>query len=162
MTIGRQSRYRVAVAHPHLRVFLKALEQRIFSVKLHKMRPSVLACVGLFNLSASLRGYELRPIAYSEHGKLAYKLAQVGLERLRVVHGIRRTAKDYADNARRVLRKLVVRQDFTKRVKLAHAAADELRCLRTEVENDDFLHRIFLLVIKGVKRSYRPFHSLRS
>ena len=127
--VGWNCRDGVAVAHPYLRVFLEALEQRVLGVELRKVGAPVLAGVRLFHLSAALGGYELCPVTYSEDGELAYKLAQVDLKRLRVVNGVRRTAEDYADDTLRILRKLVVRQDFADRVKLTHTAAYELRGL---------------------------------
>ena len=129
MAVSRDCRDGVAVTHPYLRIFLKALEQRVLRVERSKMRAAVFTRVGLFNLSAIRGGDKLRTVAYSEHGKLADKPAQVGLESLRIVDGIRRTAEDYAYDALGVLRKLVVGQDFAERVKLTHTTADKLRSL---------------------------------
>lgn len=53
--------------------------------------------------------------------------------------------EDDTDDGRVILGKLVVRQNLTERVQLAHTAADELRGLRSEVENDDFLLHIIYL-----------------
>ena len=85
VAVGRYRRDGVAVAHPHLRVFLEALEQRILSIERSKMGTAVLTGISLFHLSTVLGCYELRSVAYSKDGKLAYKLAQVCLESLGVV-----------------------------------------------------------------------------
>jgi hypothetical protein len=57
-----------------------------------------------------------------------------------------RTTKDDADDRVISNRKLVVGQDFAKRVQLSHTATDKLSGLRAKVKDDDFLlHVVFII-----------------
>ena len=82
---------------------------------------------------------ELRTIADAQHGETPDKLTQVYLERLRVVNRERRTAQDHTNHRGIVLRELVVGQDFTEGVQLTDTTADELRGLRTKIQDYNLL-----------------------
>ena len=136
----------VAMAHPHLRVRLETLEERVGGIKRLQVGPSILTGVGTFHLSTIGVGDELCAIADTQHRQTAHKLTEVDAEGLRVVHGIGRPTEYHADDRRVVGRKLIVGQDFAERVEFAHAASDELGGLRTEVEDNDFLLHVVKLL----------------
>ena len=127
------------MAHPHLRMLNEALEQRILGIDGLQMGATILTTSGLLYFSAQRVRNELCAVADAEHGQTAHKLRQIYFERLRVVYAERRTAQYDTNHAGVVLGKLVVGQNLTKCVQLAHAAANELGGLRTKVQDDDFL-----------------------
>ena len=126
MAVGRYCGDGVAVAHPYLRVLFEAFKQSIVGIECPQVGTSILACAGLFNLSAVRVGNKLRSIADAEHRIFAYKLTEVYLESLSIMNRIRRSAQNHTDNVAVVFRKLVVRQDFAKRVELTHSTAYQL------------------------------------
>ena len=129
----------VAVAHPYLRVVGKALEERVLMVEGAKVRPPVLAALGAFHASAVSVRHVLCAVADAENGEASANAAKIYLESLGVVHAVRRTGENDTDDGVIIVRKLVVGQDFAEGVEFAHAAAYELRGLRTEIEDNDFL-----------------------
>ncbi len=55
------------------------------------------------------------------------------------------------------MREFVIRQNFTEGVKFTQTAADQLRSLRTEIKNDDFLlHRLMYVFFR--RRKSRAFY----
>src|SRR3712207_7996173 len=80
MTIIRDSRDGVTMAHPYLRIGLEAFKQGILVVELLQVGTAILTCSGLLYLTAIGVGYELGTIADTQHGVLAYKLRQVNLK----------------------------------------------------------------------------------
>ena len=129
----------VAVAHPHLRLLLESLEERVGGVYGLQVGAAVFAAVGLLHLAAERMADELGAIADAQHGQTTHEARQVYLEGLGIVHAVGRTAEDDAYHVAIVLGVLVVRQNLAKRIEFAHTPADELGGLRTEVENNDFL-----------------------
>ena len=129
----------VAVAHPYLRVVGKALEERVLMVEGAKVRPPVLAALGTFHASAVSVRHVLCAVADAEDRQASANAAKIHLESLGVVHAVRRTGENDTDDGVIIVRKLVVGQDFAEGVQFAHAAAYELRGLRTEIEDNDFL-----------------------
>ena len=87
-TVGGYGRDGVAMAHPHLRVGVEPLEERVPGFKPLQMGTPILAGIGLFDLTATRVGNELRPVTDAKYRQAAHKLAEVGLERLGVVHRI--------------------------------------------------------------------------
>ena len=85
---------------------------------------------------------ELCSVADAQHGETTDELAQVNLESLGVVDAVRRSAEDDTNHIGVVLRELVVRQNLAKGVELTDTTADELRGLRTEIENNNLLHKL--------------------
>lgn len=69
------------------------------------------------------------------------------LEGFRIMHTIRRTAEDDANHVGVVLRIFVIRQNLAERIEFAHTTADELRGLRPEVENNDFLLHTYFYIL---------------
>ena len=86
LEIARDSGDGITMAHPHLRTLLEALEQRVVEIDGLKIGTSVLAAIGLFNLTTKCVRDELSAIANAQYGQTANKLAEVYLERLRVVY----------------------------------------------------------------------------
>ena len=93
MAVGGQRGDGVAMAHPHLRAFIEALEERVGGIEPLEVGAAILAGVGLFHPPASGVGYELRPVTDAQHRHSAHELAQICLERLWVVHRIGRPAE---------------------------------------------------------------------
>jgi hypothetical protein len=133
---------RVTVTHPHLRAFLKTFKDRRLCVDGLEVRAAILAGARLLHVATERVADKLGSVADAEHGVVADDLREVNLERFLVVDRVRTATEDDTDDGRVVLRELVVRQNLTERVQLAHTTADELRGLRSEVENDDFLLHI--------------------
>ena len=79
----------VAMAHPHLRASVEALEERIVEVDGLEVGTTVLTAIGLLDLSAKAVRDELGAVADAQHRNLADKLAQIDLERLGIVDRIR-------------------------------------------------------------------------
>ena len=84
--------------------------------------------------------HELGTIADAEDGILATNLRKIEFESPLLIDAVGRTRQDDTYHIGVILRKLVVRHDFAKRVQLAHTATDELGGLRTKIQNDDLLH----------------------
>ena len=79
----------IAMAHPHLRVFVKTLKQGILMVKLLQVSTSILTAAGRFNLSAISLRHILCTIANAQDRILATDIGQIYLKGLRIVHAIR-------------------------------------------------------------------------
>jgi len=129
----------VAMTHPHLRVGFKTSEQRVAGLILAQVGTPILASAGRFYLAPVGIADILCAIADAKHRVLADDAAQIGLERLRVVHGIRTAAENHSNDRGVIMGKLVVGNDLAEGVQLAHTAADELRGLRAEIKDDDLL-----------------------
>ena len=87
-------------------------------------------------------GKILRAIAYSQKRKPAFDAAEVDLRGVLVTHRARASGKDHSLDGGVQRRNLVERVDFAINVQFAESAPDELRHLRTEIQNDDFFcHR---------------------
>ena len=134
----------IAMAHPHLRIILKSLEQRIAGIKHSEVGTAILTAVGLLDLSAVAVRYELRSVANTKYRQATYKPAEINLERLRVVYRVWRAAEDHSNHRRVVFRILVVRKNLTESIKLTDTTANELRGLRTEIKNDYLLLHIII------------------
>ena len=78
----------VTMRHPHLRVLVEALEERVRGVDGLEVCTAIFAGVGLFHTAAQRMADELCTIADAEHGDAAYELREVDLERLRIVHRV--------------------------------------------------------------------------
>ena len=107
-------------------MLLEALEERIGDIGGLKVGPSVFTRVGLLHLSAQRVADELSTIADAQHRQASYKLREVDLESLRIVHRKGRSGEDDADDRRVVDGKLVVGKNLAEGVKLTHTTADEL------------------------------------
>ena len=76
----------VTVAHPHLRLLLKMLEEQVRSIHRLEVCPTVLPAVGLLHLTAKGMRDKLCAIADAQHGNLPDELVQIHLEGLRIMH----------------------------------------------------------------------------
>ena len=139
VAVSGQGSNGVAMAHPHLGILFKALEERIGIVERPQMGTAILSGIGLLHLTAQGVCHKLSAIANAQHGQLAQELPQVYLESLGIMHGVRRAAQDDSYHRGVVLGELVVRKNLAERIQLAHSATYELRGLRTEIENDNLL-----------------------
>ena len=81
-------------------------------------------------------------IADAQHWDTTNELREIDLKGLRVMHREGRSRKDNTDNRFITYWELVIRQNFAESVEFAHATADKLCRLRTEIQNDDFLLHI--------------------
>ena len=82
----------VAMRHPHLRLLLEVLEQRIRGIDRLQVGTSVLTRVSLFDTPSQGVRDELGAIADTQHGDAPNKLRQVDLKGLRVMNRERRAA----------------------------------------------------------------------
>ena len=114
-------------------MLLEALEERIGSVDRLQIGTTILARVGFFNLTAKGVRDELCTIADTQNWHLAYKLAQVYLESLRIVDAIGRAAQNDTYHGIVAHRKLVVGHNLAEGIELAHPTANELGGLRTKI-----------------------------
>ena len=145
---GRQLRDLVPVAHPDVEqtvtfrvaAILNVSQQARMPARAH-FRVAELAHSTVLDLSAELRGHRLHAIANTEHRhtQLEHRLRRA--RRAALVHRVMAAGQD--DGARRELAHErvgnVVRMDLAVDVRFAHAARDELRVLRAEVEDQNFV-----------------------
>ena len=126
----------VAVAHPHLRIVVKSLKQRIFLVDELQILTAIFAAAGGLHVAAQCVRNELRTIANAQNRFASTELLQIDLERLLVIDAVRRAAEDDADDVVVVAHGVfVVGDNFTKSVEFADAPRNELRGLRTKIQN---------------------------
>ena len=126
LEILRDSRDGVTMTHPHLRMLLKALEERIGGVDRLEISAAILTAIGLLNLTAKGVGDELSTIADTQYWDAAYKLLQVDLKGFGIVNRIRRAAQDDANHRRVVLGELIVRQNLAEGIQFTHTTAYQL------------------------------------
>ena len=119
----------ISVAHPHLRVFADAFQQRILVVELGQMCTSVFTCVGRFNFTSVGIRHKLCAVADTQDRIFAANIGQINFEGLFIVYRERASGKDDTDNRRIIVGKLVVGNNLAIHVQFAYAAADELRGL---------------------------------
>ena len=130
----------VAVRHPHLRAGRKAAHQRIRGVAHGEHRTAVFAAGRGLHLAAESRGEELRAVADAQQRQFALDGRKVGSRGLCVPHGEGTARKNHAPHRRVYRRNFVEGVDFAIDVQFADTACDQLRVLRSEVENEDFFH----------------------
>ena len=78
----------VAVRHPHLRVLVEILKERVRSIYRLQIGTSVFARIGLLDLATEGMTDKLRTIADAQDWDTAYELRQIDLKSLRVVYRI--------------------------------------------------------------------------
>ena len=76
----RQACDTIAVRHPYLRVFVKALEKRVFAINILKVLPSVFTRSGTLNLTAIHMADQLCTVTYSQYRKPAPDTAQIDMK----------------------------------------------------------------------------------
>ena len=82
----RNGRNGITMAHPHLRMLFKPLEERVGRIHCLQICTTILAGIGLLHLSSQCMGDELCTVADTQNWHLADKLRQIDLKRLRVVY----------------------------------------------------------------------------
>ena len=82
----------VAVAHPHLRIVVKSLKQRILLVDELQILTAIFAAAGGLHVAAQCVRNELRTVANAQNRFASTELLQIDLERLLVIHAVRRAA----------------------------------------------------------------------
>jgi hypothetical protein len=134
----RQALDLVAVAHPDHGAALDRLEQPLGPRDGHRGAPE-LALVRGAHVAAELLAHPLHAVADAQDGQaeleqLARNLGRVG----RVDRG-RAAGEDHAGevHAPGELQRLVRRRDLAPGARLAHAARDQLRVLRAQVDDQD-------------------------
>ena len=78
----------IAMAHPHLRIRFKSLEQGIGCIHRCQMGASILSRVGLLHLASKGVRDKLCTIADAKHWQTTNKLTEIHLESLGVVHRV--------------------------------------------------------------------------
>ena len=100
---------------------------------------SVLTLLGRAHLTAERMHHKLQSVADAKHGQAKLEDASIGRRRVFVVDRPRRARQNNA--TRRITLDLVERgragQHDGENILFANAACDQLRVLRTKVENDD-------------------------
>ena len=138
----------VAVAHPHVLLGGLAAEQHAAVARERGIRRPVLAQSGVGDLAAERLRHHLEAVADAERRHAEVEDARVERRGALLVHR-RRAARE--DDAHRVLRRDLgggcrVRDDLAVDARLAHAARDQLRVLRAEVDDEHgALRRLGLL-----------------
>ena len=138
---GRKLHRLVAVRHPNRQWTMQALEQWRIAAQQLDLGMTVLALVGSAHFAAQLVHHELQSVADSQHRQTKTQHALVRRRRIGIIYRRRSTRQH---NARGVValdffQGSRARQDDGEDVQFADAARDELRILRTEVEDYDRL-----------------------
>ena len=123
-------------------MLFEAAEEGIRGVYRLEVGTAILARIGLLDTASKGVRDELRAIADAQDGQAAYKLREVDLECLRIVHREWRATQDDANDRWVVLGELVVGQNLAEGIQLAHTTANELCGLRTEIEDNNLLLHI--------------------
>ena len=137
---GREARHGVAVAHPHDRVARDALEDLGGGGDLDGLAAE-LALVGARDLAAELARDPLHAVADAEHRHSELEETARDRGRIRGVHGCGTAGEDDRSEVHRTrdLERAPRRRDLAVAPRLAHATRDQLRVLRTEVDDQDTL-----------------------
>ena len=150
----------VAVRHPHLRAGRKAAHQRIRGVAHGEHRTAVFAAGRGLHLAAESRGEELRAIADAQQRQLALDGRKIGSRSLRIPHGEGAARENHTPHRRVERRDFVEGVNFAIDIQFAHASRNELRVLRSEVENENFFlhYRRLILFLYGTVVASRQSH----
>ena len=136
----RDLRDAVAMAHPDDELVGEALEELVARLDRH-LGLAVLAPLARLHLAAEFLAHELHAVADAEHGEPEVEDAVVNARRPVLEHAVGAARED--DALRHVLAELrrgrVETDDLREDLLLTDATRDELRVLRTVVENDDTL-----------------------
>ncbi len=125
------------VAHPHRRVRLNATKQRTLDAG-QPVRP-VRPRADVAHLAAGVLHEELHPVADTKQRKARRVETRVGLGRVGFEHRPGTAGEDHCLRrfGKNALERRRARQDDGVGAEFAHAAGNEPRVLRSEVENDD-------------------------
>ena len=142
LIVRRNRRDRIAVRHPYLRGFGQAAHQRVVSIAHREHGAAVFTAGGGLHLAAEGRCEELRAVADAQQGQFALNGRKIGCRSVLVPYGEGTARQNHTPHRSVERRNLVEGVDFAIDAQLAHTPRDELRVLRTEVENQDFFHNI--------------------
>ena len=142
LIVRRNRRDRIAVRHPYLRGFGQAAHQRVVSIAHREHGAAIFAAGGGLHLAAEGRCEELRAVADAQQGQFALNGRKIGCRSVLVPYGEGAARQNHTPHRSVERRNLVEGVDFAIDAQLAHTPRDELRVLRTEVENQDFFHNI--------------------
>ena len=142
MKAARRRGHLVAVAHPHVEVLALAhLPERSDRLEDLESRVAILAVGCPVDGAAQQLGHELQPVADAQHRHTQLEHGAVDERRAGLLDAERAPGED--DPARSkgadLLHRHRARVDFAVHVQLANAARDQLRVLRTEIEDEDLL-----------------------
>ncbi len=129
----------VAVAHPDLRGLGQAVEQLAAGCGDGQLGEAVLADVGLRDLATEVQRHLLDAVAEAQDRDAQVEHGRVHVRRALGVHrgGTAREDERGRLAARDLLGGDVERDDLGVDARLTHAACDQLRVLRAEVEDED-------------------------
>ena len=145
---GRQSGHLVAMAHPYVEqsvafgahAVLDVPEQRRMASRTH-FGIAEFAHFTAFDLAAELLGHGLHAVADAKHRHSELEYGRGRARRATLPHGCRSAGQDHT--LRRELANEIVgnivRLQLAIDVAFAHPARDQLRVLRAEIEDEDFL-----------------------
>ena len=131
----------VAVGHPHLGMDLHAVHERRIRTDDVQHRPAVFPGEGALDLAAAVVRDILCAVADAQDRKLAFHAVQVKLRGVGVADGTRAAGQDDTLDGIVQRRHLVKGKDLAIDIQLPQAAADQLRHLGAEVEDQDLIHR---------------------
>ena len=129
----------VAMGHPDLGLGAHALEQRRVGDG-PEHRPAVFAGSRRLDLSATGMGQILGAIADAEQRYAAADRRQVRLRGIGVPHAAGAAGEDDTPHGGIQRRDLIIRIDLAEDARLPQATPDELRYLRSEIENENLIH----------------------
>ena len=135
---------RIPVRHPDLRGAGQAMHQRVLRIAHRQHRTAVLAARRRVHLAAESVGEVLCAVADAQQRKPPLDGRQIGIRGMLVPHRIGTAREDHPPHRSVYGRYLVEGVDLAIDVQLAHTPRDELRVLRTEVENQDFFHICYI------------------
>ena len=129
---------RISVRHPHLRRRRNSLHQRIGRLDDRKHRTSVLPAGSRLHFAAVEMSQVLCAVADAQQRQTTFDRRQIGLRGFLVPYGKGTSRKNDAPHRSIQFRDLVERVDLAIDVEFTHAACDQLRVLRSEIQNDYF------------------------
>ena len=135
----RNSSNTITMAHPHLAVVVKSVEQRTLLVSVLEVLPSIFASASTLYLTTIDMAHILCAIADAKYRQTSTYPAQIYMECVLGIYAQRRAREYHTDDRRVIMWELVVGQYFTKRVQLTYPTAYELGSLRPKVKNNNFL-----------------------
>ena len=132
----------VAVAHPYVQRVRRAVKNAAgqLAIDCFYLRIAKLALVAGLHRAAQMMRHELHAVADAKHGHAQGKNAGIGLI-VGVINGIGAAGEDDAFRIEglNVGERHIVRVQFAIDMRLAYAAGDQLRDLRAEIEDKDFV-----------------------
>ena len=140
----------VAVRHPHLRLGRQSAHQRIRRGADGEHRTAVFAAGCGLHLATEGRREELGTVADAQQRQFTLDGRKIGGRGLSIPHGVGAARKDHTPHRSVERRNFVEGVDFAIDAQFADTPCDELRVLRSEVENENFfLHYRRLFIVRS-------------